>query len=147
RKARDVVAGEDDAAAVGSQLAGELGDQRRLAGAVGADQRVHLAGTHLQVDAGAGDHTAEALGQPLHVEQRRVAVQRRHARSSAPARPRRAKRTTISSIQPVQNAQYVVYDASVSSATTSTAAPRTPPQIEATPPRITITISVPECVH
>ena len=39
----DVAPLEPDGAAVGRELAGDLADQRRLAGAVGADQRMDLA--------------------------------------------------------------------------------------------------------
>ena len=114
RKMGDVVAGEDDPAAVGPHLAGELRHQRRLAGAVRADQRVHFAGMHSQVDAGARDHAAEALGKLLHVEQRLGggcggAHRLRALRSaSQPARPWRANSTTASRTQPVQNSQCVV---------------------------------------
>ena len=93
----------------GAQLAGELRHQRRLAGAVRADQRVHLAAAHLQVDAVGRDHAAEALAQ--------AAARRAAARSrgiahrglkplrSEPASPWRANSTTASSTQPVQNSQ------------------------------------------
>ena len=43
-RAANVVAGEADRAGIRAQFAGELPDQRRLAGAVRADQRVDLAG-------------------------------------------------------------------------------------------------------
>jgi hypothetical protein len=76
---RDVDAVEDDAAGVGCKLACELDHQRGLTGTIGTDQGVHLAAAHLQVDAIAGDHAAEALAQLMHMKQRgrRDSVHRR----------------------------------------------------------------------
>ena len=48
RQRGDVVAGEVDAAGVRTQLAGQLRDQRGLAGAVRADHRVQLARRHVE---------------------------------------------------------------------------------------------------
>jgi hypothetical protein len=114
RQAGDVGAVEDDAAAVRRELPAELRHQRRLAGAVGADEGVDLAARDLQVDAIGRDQAAEALLEAAHVEQRRVdrgsrgghgagAFAARRARR--PTSPWRAKRTTASSTQPVQNSQ------------------------------------------
>src|SRR5205085_8014346 len=57
----DVGAVEDDAAALGREHAGDLTDQRRLAGAVRPDQRVHLAARHFQGHIVGGDDAAEAF--------------------------------------------------------------------------------------
>jgi len=46
----DVVAGEVDGAGVWPQVAGELAHQRGLAGAIGADQGMDLAGSHVDRD-------------------------------------------------------------------------------------------------
>ena len=64
RQARDVVARRSGSCRSRAQLAGELGDQRRLAGAVGADQRVDLARPHVDRDVVGRDQAAEALDQP-----------------------------------------------------------------------------------
>ena len=50
RQRGDVVAGEADAAGIGRDLAGELADQRGLAGAVRPDDRMQLAGRHVERD-------------------------------------------------------------------------------------------------
>src|SRR5436853_253199 len=63
RQHGDVLAGEADEAGVGPQLAGELRDERRLAGAVGADERQRLALGDVEVDAVGGDQPAEPLAQ------------------------------------------------------------------------------------
>src|SRR5512138_2273872 len=145
---RDVDALEHDAPAVRRELAGELRHQRRLAGAIGADQGMHLALPHLQVDAITRHDAAEALAQALHVEQRPSGGHRAPTSlRQAPASPLRANSTTASSTQPVQNSQCDVYAASTSCSSRSAAAPATPPHSVATPPRITITINVPDCVQ
>ena len=84
----DVRAGEADRARVGAQVAGELADERRLAGAVGADDRQRLALGHVEVDAVGGDEAAEALGEPAHHEER--LSHRGAAPGSRPIDPRRA---------------------------------------------------------
>ena len=63
-------AGEADAAGVGRDLAGQLADQRGLAGAVRTDDGVQLARRHREVDAVGRDDAAEALGQTVDREQR-----------------------------------------------------------------------------
>ncbi len=61
RRFRDVMPVEKDLPGVGCEAAGDLGDERRLAGAVRADEGVHLARAHREVDAVDGDHAAEML--------------------------------------------------------------------------------------
>ena len=58
---RDVAAGEADGPGVGRDLAGQLPDQRRLAGAVRADQRMRLAGADVERDVVGRDQRAERL--------------------------------------------------------------------------------------
>ena len=70
RQMGDVAAGEVDGAGVGREVAGELADQRGLAGAVGADQGVDLARPHVDRDVVGGDQAAEALDQAVGGEQR-----------------------------------------------------------------------------
>ena len=64
----------EDAPLVRRERAVEHLDQRRLAGAVLAEQRVHLAVADIEADVIAGRERAESLGQPLRLEQRNGAV-------------------------------------------------------------------------
>jgi hypothetical protein len=57
----DPLAVELDRAAIGTQLAEKLRDQRRLAGAVGADERVNFAGAHVEIDRVGGQQASETL--------------------------------------------------------------------------------------
>ena len=59
---------EQDPAAVGGVGAGDALDERRLAGAVVADERHHLAGADLEVDVVERLHRAERLGDVLQLE-------------------------------------------------------------------------------
>ncbi len=69
---RDLLPLEEDLALVERVDARETLDQRRLAGAVVADERHHLARADLEVDVGQGLDRAEALRDPLHHECRHV---------------------------------------------------------------------------
>ena len=66
----DRAAAQPDLAAVGAVHARQDLDQRRLAGAVLAQQSVDLAGPHLEVDGIERERAGEALGQPPDLEQR-----------------------------------------------------------------------------
>ena len=70
RKAGDILAREDHLARVRLQHAGDQVEQRRLAGAVRADDGANLAGLELHVDRVDGDERAEAPCQPLALKQR-----------------------------------------------------------------------------
>ena len=61
----DVVAGDDGSAAGGGDQGAEHPDHRGLAGAVGAQEAVDLAGLDVEVDAGDGLGLAEATPQVL----------------------------------------------------------------------------------
>ena len=52
--------------------AGQHVHQRRLAGAVLAEQHMHLAGLQVEIDAAQRVHAAETLGDASHGQQRRV---------------------------------------------------------------------------
>ena len=67
---RDRLAVEEDLAAVGVVDAGDALDQRRLAGAVVADERHHLACSHLEVDVGERLDRAEVLRHSAELEER-----------------------------------------------------------------------------
>ena len=69
---RERLALEPDLAGGGLDQPGDALDERRLAGAVLADQTVHLAAGHGQVDAIEGAHARVVLDQPADLEQRTV---------------------------------------------------------------------------
>src|SRR5690606_35049861 len=62
----------EDAPAVGGEARRDAVEQRRLAGARLADDADHLAGPEVERNIAAGLDRAEALREPLHLEQRRV---------------------------------------------------------------------------
>ncbi len=66
---RDRLAAPADLALVGLVRAGQHLDQRRLAGAVLAEQAVHLAGADVEVDAAERPHARELLHDAAHLEQ------------------------------------------------------------------------------
>jgi hypothetical protein len=67
--ARDVVAPVENPAARGLRVAGEHVEQRRLSGAVRADDREQLALAHLEREIGQGSELAVALGDVADFEQ------------------------------------------------------------------------------
>ncbi len=69
RQAGDVLAEEADASGVRPQVAGELGDQRRLARAVRADDGVSLALPHFKVDSIGRLERAEAFAQACYFQE------------------------------------------------------------------------------
>ena len=71
--------------AVGRHEAADRVEQRRLAGAVGADEADHLAGLGAEVDVVDGDDAAEAHGEPVRREHAAVGVERERAAASRPA--------------------------------------------------------------
>ena len=74
RRRVDDAAAQADLAGVGAMDAGEDLDQRRLAGAVLAEQRMHLAGADVEVDSVERQRAGEALGQAGDLEQARVCI-------------------------------------------------------------------------
>src|SRR5207244_7933036 len=100
----DAVAREDDAAGFGPVVAGDHVEERRLAGAVGADDPENLAGRHLEAHLGYGGEAAEALRHALEGEDRRGVThawaRRRRSRAAMPARPSGTNRTTRTSAAP-----------------------------------------------
>ena len=73
---RDGLAVEPDLALVGRVEPVEDAHQRRLAGAVLAEQRVDLAAAQVEVDAVVGDDGAEALRDPAQLEGESVGAHR-----------------------------------------------------------------------
>ncbi len=105
----DVGTAEGDPPGVGLELAGELRDQRRLAGAVRADDGVDLAIVDREADVVGGDDPPELLAQVLGDEERHDSgAGDERAGSKIPARPRRAKSTMTISTGPRKSAQYSV---------------------------------------
>ena len=83
----DVLAAVDDLAAGGNQELGEQVEEGRLAGAIGADQRVDLSTAHPQVDVAHGDEATELLGQVARFEDETVSCAvRRGCHSGFPTR-------------------------------------------------------------
>ena len=68
---RDLLAVDEDLARVGMVEPVEDVHQRRLAGAVLAEQRVHLAGQQVEVDPVVREHAGEALRDLSELENRR----------------------------------------------------------------------------
>src|SRR6185312_1521390 len=151
RQARDVGAGEADAAGIGRQLAAELGDERGLAGAVRADDGVQFAFRDLEHEVVGGDDAAEALGELVDLQQRAHAGAflrcGQRAAASRPSMPPRANRTISSSSGQRMICQYSVMPESTSSSTSSATAPNTGPAAEPMPPSTTMTMRSPERVQ
>ena len=74
---RDVLAREDDLAAVRLDEAGDDPEQRGLPAARRAQEREELARGHVERHLVDGDHRAERLAKPAHRERRRGAAHRR----------------------------------------------------------------------
>src|SRR5215468_1019907 len=110
RGAGDLLAAEEDLAAVRPQHAGHEVDERGLPGAVRADERVARADRHREIDAARDDERAEALVEaPRRERRRRHAAPRRHdapSRASPPRMPFGSSKTTTTSSSPIQKYQY-----------------------------------------
>ena len=90
RLAAQLDAAQPDAAGVGPVHAAQHVDQAGLAGAVGADDRMHRAAPHLHVQGVDRVHAAEGLRQVADVQQRRGGAHgdlRAHQRASVGTRP------------------------------------------------------------
>src|SRR6516164_6654306 len=74
RHASDFLPSEDDAAGIGPQVAGDQVEERRLAGAVGADDAQHLALVERHANAVHRLHRAKALGDLFQAQQNAHAV-------------------------------------------------------------------------
>ncbi len=91
RAERDGIAVDQDLAARRAHDAREDLDQRRLACAVVADDRVHLAGAQVEADAAQGDDAPEALGHVARLEDRIVTRPRARGGVRGGRRRRRAR--------------------------------------------------------
>ena len=91
RQSRDVAAVEDDRAFAGARIAADRHHQRRLAGAVGADQRDDLAFVDVEIDALERHDVAVEGLDAAHGEQGAL-IARPPLRPSRPPRPRRRDR-------------------------------------------------------
>ena len=102
-QADQLAAGEPHRAGVGSELAADHVEAGRLAGAVGPDQRQHLAGGEVEADVVDGANAAERLGQSAHGEQARSsphAASRMKTRFNPPATPSGKTSTSASIARP-----------------------------------------------
>ena len=109
RQRGDVGAVEQDTAGVRPQHSGHQVDQRGLAGAVGADQRIAHAGREIKLDVGGDNEGAEALVESVG-GQRDVAhgfsFTRRVNSDRPPRIPFGNNRTTAIRMSPIQKYQY-----------------------------------------
>ena len=132
RRGGDVLAVEDDAAAARLEQAGEQIDERRLAGAVRADQRVTGSALETQRDAARRDDAAETLVEIDGFEgDRHDAPRFANARAACRRKPAKRSRPTSTMAtrrRPIQNSQYcgVRFD-NASCMTLKTIAPISPP--------------------
>ena len=111
RQAPDGLAAEADRSCIRRQFAEELRDQRRLAGAVRADQRMDLAGFHRESDVLRGKYAAKPLDQIVDLQNRRHS--RLRARPATSARsPPFVKSTTRRSTRPRPSCQFSVQEES-----------------------------------
>ena len=109
RQRGDVGAVERDASGVRPQHPGHQIDQRRLAGAVRADQRVARAGRQCQFDVGGDDQRAEAFAQAAGGQRdlaHGLSFRRDESRDSPPRMPPGNSITTAIKISPIQKYQY-----------------------------------------
>src|SRR5690606_6742013 len=103
REMAHLLALEADGTGILPQLAEELRDERRLAGAVGTDEGMELARHHVEIDAVRGEQAAEALGEAADAEEglgRHPAHGLPPSRTSSACNPPRVDSTTASSSGP-----------------------------------------------
>ena len=91
RQAGDVAPVQDDGAGVGAQVAGDQVEERRLARAVGADDRRDLAAGHAERDAGHGLKAVEGLPHTAHLKHGGPAGARARHRARRRCRPERRR--------------------------------------------------------
>jgi hypothetical protein len=70
RQRRDVAIGKPDPSGIRADLAGKLIDQRGLAGAIGTDDGVQFAFTHVELNIVRGDDATKPFRQPFDLKQR-----------------------------------------------------------------------------
>ncbi|MEY9883986.1 hypothetical protein ABIA43_005520 [Bradyrhizobium sp. USDA 328] len=85
RARRDLFTTDPDNAGISRKNAGDDLDQRGLAGAVLAEQRMDLAGAQREVDLLQGTHGAKALADPAHLKERRSRIGAVFHRNVTPA--------------------------------------------------------------
>src|SRR4030088_2956993 len=101
RQSRDVLTGKMNGAGIRQQLPGELADQRGLAGAVRADDRVQLAADDIEREIVGGEDPAKPPHQSFNAKQG-------ISHPSRPMMPPRPNSTIKSSSGPMISAQYSV---------------------------------------
>src|SRR5690606_32122181 len=142
-QAGEVASVERDAARTRQVDAGEQVQQRGLAGAIRADDRMHEPGIELEGEVLDGVHAAELLRQVFD-------AQRAHRRrpkyvASVGTAPRGKKIIVPIMIAPSTTISYSFTTVSACGSTVSTAAPTTAPKVDAMPPKTTMVTSSTEC--
>ena len=100
-----------DFAGILTDFARQLTDECRFPRAVRADERMNLAGPHVERDVVRGEQAAEPFAQAADVEQGRLAHgarRRRTKKRRSPIRPPCVKRTTTTSTGPSTICQFSV---------------------------------------
>ena len=105
RKRRDVAAVEQDRARGRREEAADQIEERRLAGAVGADHGAQLARLDGERDVVDGDQAAEALRDVVDLEQAHALA----ALRSMPSTPRGKNSTTSTKNSPMNDIQFSVW--------------------------------------
>src|SRR5262249_4764046 len=100
RRDRHGLAVHQDLARVGRVEAVEDAHQRRLPGAVLAEQRMHLAAAQVEVDVVVGEHPRELLRDPAELEDRGRRVHRAIKQQSGPGGPLCPYRVTAGTYPP-----------------------------------------------
>src|SRR5690606_34304240 len=144
RQSGEVASAEPDAARARQVDAGEQVQQRGLAGAVRADDRVHEPGRELEGEVLDGMHAAELLGQPFDAQRAHRERRPKYAASVGTA-PRGKKIIVPIMIAPSTTISYSLTIVSACGSTVSTVAPTTAPKVDAMPPKTTMVTSSTEC--
>src|SRR5262249_25624221 len=143
----DVLAVEEDAAGVGPELPADDVEDRRLARAVGPDQRNEAAARDREVHRLGGDDAAKGLAQPFRRQQGHAPslelTRQRAARPTRaappPTRPRGNASTMAMMASPSSRRQESVSGITKSRMAWNTLAPTSGPAMLSTPPSRTIT--------
>src|SRR5690606_32709377 len=146
RQAGEIASVERDAAGARQVDAGEQVQQRRLAGAVRTDDRVHESGIELEGEVLDGVHAAELLRQVFDAQRAHRARRPKYVASVGTA-PRGKKIIVPIMIAPSTTISYSFTIVSACGSTVRTAAPTTAPKVDAMPPKTTIVTSSTECMN
>src|ERR1019366_3958783 len=141
RRGGDVAVAKADAAGAGREEAADEVEESGLAGAVGADHRVQIAGLDLEGYAIDGDQAAEGAHDIVDLEQAHACLVGRRM----PSTPLVKNTTTSTKKMPISDIQLSVRLESFSCSTTKIAAPNNGPQNELLPPSTAMMTKSPDC--